>query len=452
MEIFHKQQQNNTIMKALTKFFAPIAAAAIVFGGLFGTPQTAQAQPFADQIAIYLGAITLGYPTDISALTAQQRAEALFNGRGLLRSNVRRTQPLISGQPTVVNVQSSVFQSQLLQATALATTTPITLDISRVQVTLNNGRSAVVNARMDASRLRPSQIFNFIARRVPQYTPLLTQEAIASVFLLNPNNTPVYNFKGRTEAQIVNAMLADASRIGQFAMRTGMGNYPRGTINVPSTELLDFRPGRGGASILPRFTAAIAAQAFLGLPDFDDVQTADFRYDQAASTLITGLVRGANPYTRRNQSAIPGAVAGSIYSVTGMDNSAWSYLSPTDEQITVTAALNGIVFGAARTARNLAAQIAEAAAAAFAATFVANGNDPNDLESENISNSIVIAIQFALGRAFTRVADAVREAADRGVVTGSNPTNIPTIPGALGLNNFEYVNDSPAPVTDITGS
>jgi hypothetical protein len=440
-------------MKTLTKTIATFAAVAIVFAGVFGTPQKAQAQPSADQIAIYLGALTLGYSTNISTLTPQQQAEALFNGRGLLRSNVQKTQPLIQGQPTSVNVQSTQFQSLLLQAANLASTTPITLNISGVSVNLNNGKSALVNARMDSTRIRPSQIFDFIARRIPQFTPALTQDFVSAVFLEDTNNVPLYNFRGQTQAQIFSAMLADASRIGQSAMRTGMGNYPRGTTNVPAAQLLDFRPNQPSTQLISKFTAAISARAFMGLPNSDDIIVDTFRYDQAAASLVTGLVRGANAYTRRNPFSAPAAVAGSIYSVTGLNNTAWSYLNPTVQQTTITAALNGIVFGASRAARNLAPQIGYYAAAAFAATFVANGGNQTLLVDGNITSGIANAIEFALGsRAWLKVQTSVQTQIANGLADGRILANIPNIGGALGVNNFQYVGASPAPVTDITGS
>jgi hypothetical protein len=366
---------------------------------------------------------------------------------------VQKTQPLIQGQPTSVNVQSTQFQSLLLQAANLASTTPITLNISGVSVNLNNGKSALVNARMDSTRIRPSQIFDFIARRIPKFTPVLTQQFVSAVFLNDTSNNPLYNFRGQTQAQILSARLADASRIAQSAMRTGMGNYPRGTTNMPAAQLLDFRPNQPSTQLISKFTAGISARAFMGLPNSDDITVGTFSYDQAAASLVTGLVRGANRYTSRNPFSAPAAVAGSIYSVTGLNNTAWSYLIPTVQQTTITAALNGIVFGASRAARNLAPQIGYHAAAAFAATFVANGGNETLLVDGNITSGIANAIEFALGsRAWLKVQTSVQTQIANGLEFGRELANIPNIAGAPGVNNFQYIGASPAPVTDITGS
>jgi hypothetical protein len=344
-------------------------------------------------------------------------------------------------------VQSDQFQALLLQATDLALSNPTTLTIPRTSVALNNGRSVNVSASLTPARATASQIVNFIARRLPNYTPLLSNQGTTAALLnIGPPGTPVFNYKGKTTDAIVLAQVRDAAKLATANLRAGIKTYPRGTVNVPATGLADFR-NLSNQAALTRWTAAISAQAISALPDDIDISGSSVIYDRAASIMVNSLVKAANSLQRLNANAVTSIGIGAVYAAAGDSNSLWN----DSNNQTVTAALNGIAFGAVTAAKRLAPSIAFGLAASFAATFTANGGDVTTFDQTANRTAIYNVIQFALKKVSPTLQTQIIAEINNGFTQGLNTLTIPNIIGSAGLNGFVYNSSVPQPVTDIVG-
>lgn len=439
-------------MKLTFKKLLKTVLAVATLGGVVATmqPVTAQAGPADDLIAIYLGSIMLNTGTDISALTNEQQAAALITGRNAFRSNVKRTQPLAVGATIPGgSIQSTAFQAAVLQATELALSNPTNITIARTAVALDNGRSANVAATLNPARVRSSQIVAFIIRRMPNMAPLLAQQGTAAAFL--GGSTPTFNYRGKTPEAIALAQVRDAARLAAANLRAGLRGYPRGTVNVPADQLVDFRVVSNQV-LLAKYTAGIAANAIMALPDDIDLEGSNLVYDRAVSLMTNSLVKAANSLMRMNANSIPGVALGGVYAVTGIGNSLWNDTS-TDEAAAVTAALNGVAVGAITAGKKFSAQIAYNLAAAFAATFMANGGDESEFDTNRLANSTALynVIAFALKKVSATLETQIREQIEAGFDVGLDEQARLNIPGHDGINDFLYANSQPSPVTDIVG-
>lgn len=443
-------------MKTHFKTLFKTALAVVALGGLAVAlqPTTAQAGPADDQVSLYLGSLMLNLGTDIGALSNQERAAALVTGRNAFRSNTRREQPLAVGAsfPTG-GVQGAAFQALVLEATELALADPNTVAIPRTAVPMTNGRSVNVVATLDPTRIRASQITTFVIRRMPQMAPLLSQQGVAAAFstVTSTPYVPVFNYRGRDASAIQLAQLKDAAKLASGNLKAGLKTYPRGTVNVPSTQLLDFRLGTNQA-LIAKFTAGIAANAMMVIPDDLDISGSGINYDRSTSLMANSLVKAANGLMRvSSNSSIPGVAVGSIYAVTGENNDLWNHPTPTPEQSLVTAALNGVVYGAVTGAKRFVNNIAFSVAAAFSGTFAANGGLGFDTTANR--QAIYNVIAFAMRRVNATQEAQIRTQIDEGFAAGlGGPSGIATIPGSAGVNGLVYDNGAPLPVTDIVGS
>lgn len=434
----------------LTKLLkALVAGAAFLAVGSTLAPTTAQAGPADDLVAIYLGSLLRGTGTNIGSLTPADQAAALISGRNAFRSTITKPQPLATGASIPVGgVQGAAFQNLLLQATELALTQPTTLTIPATIVTLTNGKTARVSATLNPTRVRASQIINFMNRRLPNYTPLFAFQGVEAAFSTTSVTpyVPVFNYKGANEGAIQLAQLRDAAKLAAANLRAGIRTYPNGTINASATQLVNMTTN---APILTRWSAAIAAQAVRGLPNDLDIPGSSFVYDRAASMVTNSLVRAANSLMKLNPNAVQSIAVGGVYSVSGISNALWNDTSNAD----VTAALNGVAFGAITGARKHVVSIAQGLASAFSATFFANGGaeaawDPNEnANREAIYNVILFALKTIKPDLQTQIQNAITAGFNLGKTAAARMN----IPGFAGLNEFVYDSSGPAPVTDIVG-
>lgn len=434
----------------LTKRLKAFAAGAAILA-IVSTlaPITAQAGPADDLVAIYLGSLLRGTGTNIGSLSPADQAAALISGRNAFRTTVTRPQPLATGASIPTGgVQGAAFQDLLLQATELALTQPTTLTIPATTVLLTNGKTARVSATLNPTRVRASQIINFMNRRLPNYTPLFAAQGVTAAFETTSTTpyVPVFNYKGANEDAIKLAQLRDAANLAAANLRAGIRTYPKGTINASATQLVNMNTN---AAVLTRWSAAIAAQAVRALPNDLDLPGSSFAYDRAASMVTNSLVRAANSLMKLNPNAVQSIAVGGVYSVAGDNNALWNDTSNAN----VTAALNGVAYGAITGARKHVVSIAQGLASAFSATFFANGGAEAtwDLNETGNRAAILNVFIFALRNIKPALQLQIENAITDGFELGKTAAGRANIPGFAGLNEFAYDSGVPLPVTDIVG-
>ncbi|GAB4166229.1 MAG: hypothetical protein Fur0032_03520 [Terrimicrobiaceae bacterium] len=452
-------------MKIQTIIAKSLVAVVLSFGLIFTDAHAGQND---DQIAIHLGAMALGIP-DLSAASAQDRVNALAQGRAILKSKQGRAAVGIQGFPISPDVQTDLLRSQILTATQLALTSPQSYQVEGT-VILENGRSSRVRATLDPKKTTASAIFSYTQNRLPNFGPDLVGTSITQALSSNGTN---FLFNYRTES----AALNDVNKIAGLAMKSSLRAYARGTVNwagVPSA-------GAGNGTFLPNFSsrpiqprssspqnpdpagianaaAAIAASAAAAL----DAATLTTPKSTAFTGLGTSLVRAAASSQRTSTTTGAGTTPLRGGSVAGAGFGA--VIPVTDGAVPDWAAqgnlnlLNAIVAGGIKGSRANAYSFAIGVAQGFAAAYL-NDTTPGtkiDAEAFKAANVGVIAQQFfangvRTGQNFEGVRNkslvvVISEAIDA-LYLAHSLNNYSEIAGGAGLQ----LPGTPTPVTDTVG-
>ena len=202
-----------------------------------------------DQVAVQLGAIQLGYTLPVTALTTQQQANALQQGRLALGATVTTySKTVFVAGASCPNPQSQSFRSELYSATMNALTTPVSNTITSLKVTNSAGTATTVTATLNPTLTTPDLVQSVSTALVPNYGPAFVSNAVVASMAYTTNSNgivlPVYGpqpstaniNKYATNSYALNkttsaAQLVTAGKAASAAMTAALKVYATGTVN-----------------------------------------------------------------------------------------------------------------------------------------------------------------------------------------------------------------------------
>ncbi|GAB4183524.1 MAG: hypothetical protein Fur0032_24490 [Terrimicrobiaceae bacterium] len=424
-----------------------------------------------DQVAIQLGAIQLGIDLTSNSTTDLQRAQALAQGRAVLRSTVKKAQVGVA-PISASEIQTEALRSQILEATKRALSSPVTATFTQT-VTLTNNKTTSVRASLDPKKVTASSIFDLATKRIPNFSPGLIVDGIEGA-LAQSGGSFVFNYKDE------GSMLKDVNKLAANAMKAGLKAYARGTVNwagVPSS-------GVGNGTFLPNFSSkpiqpkssspqapdlaglanAAGAIAAAAAETLDNSTLSSPSVKTAAMTnLATSLVKGAASFQRTSTTTglnalVGGAVAGSgfgqvvmLADTNGGSNDMWN-------NQTNLAIMNGIIAGGVKGSKSNAYAFAWGVASGFVAAYYESGGttDINTFKTNNINailtqftdNGVKTSGKFDSGSGVAPVTlETVLSEAMDAAYDAFVANDYSTIAGGLGVS----LPGTPTPVTDTVG-
>ena len=488
-----------------------LLAVGVAFGLMTGSAKAGQQD---DQIAYQLGALIFGVDlsdsTIADALTAEQRAYMLVQGRAALKANAKKpgvyinyakAQEMFPGNDVVNPIAWAPFSRNytlrdfLWKATQNALSNPQILPLAWANIPLSNGKLAKGKATLDSRKTTASAIFIYVMKRIPNMSPDLVYQSINSIFAKDGSNFNT-NFKYKDE----NARMADAVKIASKAMAAGLKGYAKGTVNWAPP--VGYNPATDQYNYLPNFTAkpigtqpaspkgiadaaaGIAGNAVAALYNtYGATPTVVLKKGNPFAQMAAALVKGAAKFQKtstknvsdlgyKNSGAVGGTGFGLIATAAfqagtnaipaewGSADPAWGEIRTILEAITVAgtkaAGANGYFF-------------AYGVAQGFTAAYLLNGDsskdltDPNDIDAFITANvDFLLKNFFQAGTKFAVKDNAKKfgvtlatylEDAMRAVINAYNDADgaqWQKIAGALGLN-MGKLPVGYAPVTDTLG-
>lgn len=415
-----------------------------------------------DQIAVQLGSIMItGSP--VATADAATLAQYLVQGRAVLKSTIKKAQPVINGQTFVTTqVQTTLLQGQIFAATQAALATPVTASISKVEVALNNTKFVKVTATLTPKKTTASAINAYALKRIPNFGPELAQNGVAAA-IATVGGLPVFNYKSSTTA------LTDAGKAAGFCFSYALKAYAKGTQNWAASAVAPFLPNfslktstlgvPGNIWGISNAAAAIAANAIDGLGGTPTAAN--------VTTLTTAMVKSANAFqtiSTNTKSGLPTSAIGTIgATVTGLV----SQLAGDQNSVYGGDVLSGIIQGAVKAAKTkysaIAVGVAQGFYATYLATYVSAHGSLTDaigagafaaLNNATISGLLITSGAYKLGSTQATNTVAAMTSAYTAVWNAFDPdqaTEISNLTGATGLNNYALVGGVPSPVTDTVG-
>lgn len=428
-----------------------------------------------DQVAIQLGALQLGIDLTSNSTTDLQRAQALVQGRAVIRSSATRAQVGVQGFPiNPATIQTDALRSQIRQATILALSSPVTSSFTQT-VTLDNGRTSSVRATLNPRTTTASAIFGFATTRIPNFSPSLVTDAITGALSTSAPNTFVFNYKDES------SMLKDINKLSADAMKKALKAYARGTVNwagVPAA-------GVGNGTFLPNFSArpiqprssspqapdlsglANAAAAVSGAAadalnaNLGSLSSEAIRLS-AMTNLATSLVKGAASFQRTSttlglDALVGGAVAGSGFGQVAMVADPVASHWGTQANLSI---MNGIIAGGVKGSSANAYAFAWGVATGYAVVWAEQNNPDSDafnafrtaslplIEAQLIANKVKTSGKFDQGGGVTPITlNNLLLNAFNTAFTAFQAQDYSNIAGGLGLQ----LPGTPTPVTDTVG-
>jgi len=462
-----------------------VATSALVIG----FNRNALADAAADQIAIQLGAIQLGYPAgytpgtnslwDASALKQGQLAQAATVANYATTAFV--VKPGTTNATIVANPQTSQFRSQYLAAVQQALTNPATVTIPKTTVSTRKTNGPIipvanVTGTLSPTLTTPTLILSAVVADMPNFASAIVGNTVAATMAGVTNSSGIFiptwgpapkptaaNLSSQANINVFNqktasAQLANAGKAASTALTAACKAYVSGTQNWVAFPKVGNPSNPISSNYLPNFGTTTLGQAGLTNNQIPNLTGLANTASAVSASAINGLGVGTGT---TNAAVLYGQTQSNISSITAALVKAAATFQATSTKNNTAAGLNFYTYGSI--SASVFGQVTQIAGTNnyYATTSINDG--PNDAVSTMLLNSVINGAVSAVKSSLPNV-QSVASGVAQGFLASYlfTTTNAPSsMTNAAWLSQYETANSSfissaiarayGKPTTDFTG-